>query len=252
MDEIITALAAQQDEFAGVLAGRDDADWLLPSSCEGWTIADVVLHLAQTNELAIASIGHDLPAAAERLGAGDGRASTVDENADAMVAAQRDVPVAELRDRWQAGVDRLQILFSSADLHDRVPWVAGELSVQTLAATRLAETWIHTGDIAEPLGVTLPPTDRLKHVARLAWRTLPYAFARAGRELAGPVAFELVSPGGKEWSFVPDDAEPVTVLRGDGAELCLLAAQRLRPGDTSLHGDGVDVDSVLELVRTYA
>jgi hypothetical protein len=46
--------------------------------------------------------------------------------------------------------------------------VPGELSARTLATTRLAETWIHAGDVAGALGVTLPPTDRLRPIARLA------------------------------------------------------------------------------------
>jgi uncharacterized protein (TIGR03084 family) len=130
-------------------------------------------------------------------------------------------------------------------------WVSGELSARTLATTRLAETWIHTGDVADAVGVTLPASDRLWHVARLAWRTLPYAFARAGRELVGPVSFELRAPGGEAWNFIPD-AEPRTVIRGDAYELCLVAARRAEPRETSLRGDGADVDAVLELVRTYA
>ncbi len=64
---------------------------------------------------------------------------------------------------------------------ERVTWVSGQLSLHTLTATRLSEAWIHTGDIASALGVDLAPTDRLRHIARLAWRTLPYAFDRAGR-----------------------------------------------------------------------
>ena len=84
-----------------------------------------------------------------------------------------------------------------ADPHARVTWVAGELSIHTLATTRLAETWIHTGDVADAVDVMLVPTDRLRHIARLAWRTLPYAFGRAGRELSGPVAFELIGPDGE-------------------------------------------------------
>ena len=58
------------------------------------------------------------------------------------------------------------------DLSARVTWVAGELSARSLATTRLAETWIHTGDVADALGVSLVPTDRLRQIARLAWRTL--------------------------------------------------------------------------------
>jgi uncharacterized protein (TIGR03084 family) len=129
--------------------------------------------------------------------------------------------------------------------------VAGELSVRTLVTTRLAETWIHTGDVADGLGVELQPTTRLEHIARLAWRTLPYAFARSGRELAGPVGFDLKGPNGDPWEFLPDEA-PVTTIRGAGAELCLVAARRAEPGETSLTGDGPDADAVLELVRTYA
>jgi hypothetical protein len=95
------------------------------------------------------------------------------------------------------------------------------------------------------------PAPRLRHVSRLAWRTLPYAFRRAGRTLHGPVAFELRGPDGAPWSFRPDEP-PVTVVRGDGVELCLVAARRVAPGATSLEADGPDADAVLELVRTYA
>ena len=65
--------------------------------------------------------------------------------------------------------------FAAADPHLRVTWVTNQLSVETLAATRLSECWIHTGDVAAALGVRLEPTERLRFIARLAWRTLPYA-----------------------------------------------------------------------------
>ena len=127
----------------------------------------------------------------------------------------------------------------------------GVLSVQTLTATRLAETWIHAGDVADAVEVPGCPTDRLWHVARLAWRMLPYAFERAGRQLAGPVAMRLRSPTGEPWLLRPD-AAPSTTIRGDALELCLVAARRLDPTATALDGDGPDVAAVLELIRTYA
>jgi uncharacterized protein (TIGR03084 family) len=250
MDEILNALAAQQAELAGLLAGRADDEWQLPSPCEGWTVADVVLHLAQTNELAIASAEGYVGEIAAEFGAGPG-SGNVDDTAALMVAEQRDAPVAELHERWQTGVETLQSVLTAGDPHERVQWVAGQLSLQTLATTRLAETWIHTGDVADAFGVELKPTDRLRHIARLAWRTIPYAFERSGRELHGPVAFELRGPTGDEWSFIPD-TDPVTVVRGDGVELCMVAGRRVDPAATGLRGEGPDVDAVLELVRTYA
>jgi uncharacterized protein (TIGR03084 family) len=129
--------------------------------------------------------------------------------------------------------------------------VAGELSARTLATTRLAETWIHTGDVAGALGVELEPKPRLRHIARLAWRTLPYAFAKDGRELHGPVAFHLRGPDGQAWDFTPD-GDALTTVRGDGVELCNVAARRVDPVETGLVGDGPDAGAVLELVRTYA
>ena len=252
MDPVVAALGEQQAELSALVAGLPDEDWGRSSRCEGWSVGDVVLHLCQTDEMAIASLQDRLPAFVEALSQGLGPAPSVDEGADLAVARERGRPPVELRRRWQTGADELMRLFETTDLHRRVTWVAGELSARTLAATRLAETWIHTGDVAAGLGVDLAPSDRLRHIARLAWRTLPYAFARDGRELHGPVAFELTGPDGERWDFVPDRQTPVTTIRGDGAELCLVAARRVDPADTGLIGEGPDADAVLELVRTYA
>lgn len=251
MDAIVAALGEQHDELAGLLAGVDDHGWQRPTPCEGWTVADVVLHLAQTDELALASARGRFPAVVEAWAGGPEEAASVDDGAARMVERERGHPGPVVRERWHAGAEALRRTLGGGDPHARVVWVAGELSLRTLATTRLAETWIHTGDVATALGTTLEPTDRLYDVARLAWRTLPYAFARAGREPAGPVAFELRAPSGAAWRFVPD-AEPLTTIRGDGAELCLVAARRLDPGATRLRGEGPDADAVLELVRTYA
>ncbi len=251
MDEVVTSLGEQHAELSALLAPLDDAGWERPSRCEGWSVADVVLHLAQTDEMAIASANGRFGESVERLAGGLGPASDVDDGAALAVASQRGQPGSMVRQRWQAGADELRRALRASDPHRRVEWVAGEISVRTLATTRLAETWIHTGDVADGLGVVTEPADRLRHVARLAWRTLPYAFARAGRELSGPVAFELRGPSGDSWDFAPE-GEPVTTIRGDALELCLVAARRVEPGDTGLRGEGPDAETVLELVRTYA
>lgn len=250
VDPVVGALGEQQAELSGVLAGLADDDWMRPSRCAGWSVSDVVLHVAQTNDLALASLEGTFAAVAARLGGG-APGSTVDAAAAGMVATERGQPNDLVLQRWMAGAEALRVEFESFDLSKRVHWVAGELSARTLAATRLAETWIHTGDVAEAVGVVLVPADRLRHVARLAWRTLPYAFAKAGRKMTGPVGFELTGPLGDRWSFVPD-RRPVTTIRGEADDLCLVAARRIDPGRTSLEGDGPDAAAVLELVRTYA
>jgi uncharacterized protein (TIGR03084 family) len=258
MDEA-AALREQHDELVALLGSlEDDETWSVAvTRCPGWTVHDVVLHLAQSDELALASVnGTWAEVVAALMDGVHPVGPTVDDTIDAMVAAQRGAqPGRATGERATVAARALDDAIAGADPHARVPWVAGELSVRTLTVTRLAESWIHTGDIADAVGVALArPGERLRHVARLAWRTLPYAFSRADRTLAGPVTFDLVGPAGDAWRFEPDPTEPpaATVVTGDGVELCLVAARRLDPKSTSLRAEGPDADAVLELVRTYA
>jgi uncharacterized protein (TIGR03084 family) len=252
MDAIVDDLAAQHAELHSLVERCTEADWPRPTPCEGWDVADVLLHLVQTDELAIASARGDLDRFRDGfLGTRDETSLTVDAAAAAQVEIERAIGGAAILSRWERSSESLLAELRAGDPHRRVTWVAGPLSLQTLATTRLAESWIHSGDIAGALGVELAPTNRLRHVARLAWRTLPYAFAQAGLTLVGPVALDLAGPDGDRWHFAPDG--PVTTtIRGSASEFCALAARRLTPAHTSLAGEGPDVASVLRLVRTYA
>jgi uncharacterized protein (TIGR03084 family) len=250
MNEVLAALTEQHTELDALLSPLQDSSWAKPTRCAGWDVADVVLHLAQTDELAIASAELRVNEQLGNLG-GPAQDNTVDEGAADMVALERGQPNAALLLRWRDGAALLRAVLGASDPHQRVQWVAGKLSIHTLTATRLSECWIHTGDVAGALGVEQEVSDRLQYVARLAWRTLPYAFARAGRDLSGPVEFDLRAPSGARWHFAPD-GEPVTRVEGDGAELCMVAAQRISADQTSLRASGPDADAVLELVRTYA
>lgn len=251
MDSVVTALAEQQVETKSLLGGLATGDWELPTRCEGWTIADVVLHLAQSDEMAVLSLRGILPTGDDASVTGWGGASSVDESVALMVDRERGAAWPDLLSRWTSAADSLTALLDGMELSTRVRWVAGDLSARTLATTRLSETWIHTGDIAAPVGIVPVATDRLRLIARLAWRTLPYAFDLAGATLSGPVAFRLTGPRSQQWDFIPDESA-VTTISGPAAELCEVAARRVDPLATSLSGEGPDAAQVLALVRTYA
>ena len=251
MEEILEALAEQQSELDGLISPVDDDAWAKPSRCDGWSVSDVMLHLAQTNEMALGSLKGNFDGVLEDLVRDMRAGKDVDDGAGLMVEAQRGAPASEVYGRWRAGVDEMMAEFRAIDPHARVPWVAGMLSAHTLSTTRLAETWIHTNDVAHGLGVDLGSPARLKHIARLAWRTLPYAFMRAGRAMTGKVVFELTAPSGEEMWVFADGPSP-TVLRGTARDLCEVAAQRANAADTSLTAEGPDADDVLALVRTFA
>lgn len=251
VDDVLVALAAQQAELAGLVAGLDEAGLRAPSRCDGWSVADVLLHLSQSNEMAVASVTGRWEQAIVARGAAlelrDG--ADVDEIAAAMVEAERGTPEGD-RARWQASATAVEDAMAEVDPAARVSWVAGQMAARTLATTRLAEAWIHTVDVAVGLGVDLAPTDRLWHIARLAWRTVPYALERAGVARHGAVRFELTGPGGEAWTFGDDDAP--TVVTGPATDLCAVAGQRADAAATGLQAVGPDAESVLRLVRTFA
>jgi uncharacterized protein (TIGR03084 family) len=254
VEEILRALGAQMDELDGLLAGLDDEQWQLSSACPGWTIADVVLHLAQTDEYAVASARGGLGSVAAYGWTAPSRGeATVDDTAAAFVEAERWLPPARVHERWRQASGALLEALAACRPDQRVPWVVGDLAARTLATTRLAECWIHTGDIAHGLGVEPMPSDRLWHIARLAHRTLPYAFARAGRELRSTVSFRLSSPLDPDAIWVFGDGDPRgTMVVGPAQDLCLVAGRRRDAAGTALVATGPDADAVLALVRTFA
>jgi uncharacterized protein (TIGR03084 family) len=253
MDDILTALAGQDDELDGLIGGLDEAGFARPSGCPGWSISDVVLHLAQTDEMTVASAEGRFTELTAAFGnrAGTPAGATVDDLAGLAVAAERGRPGRVVYERWRTASAGQAKALGAREAGARLPWVAGDLSALTLATTRLAETWIHTGDVAAGLGRHLTPGGHLRPIARLAWRTLPYAFSRAGKTLFGPVALALTAPDGTTWEFTPD-GPPATTVTGPALDFCFVAARRIPPSATALTATGPDATSVLELVRTFA
>lgn len=249
MDDVVTALGDQVAELDGLVSRLDVSEWELPSACPGWSLADVLVHLAQTNEVAVASLTGRWDAVTAMWARGE-EGATVDDLAAAAVDGSDRRDGAEVHAWWRQTADDMVAEFGRIDPTARVPWVVGDMAARTLCTTRLSETWIHTTDIAHGLGVTVPPTARLWHIARLVHRTIPYSFQRAGRPAPGAVKFELTAPDGSSWTF--GEADAPTTVTGTAHDLCRVAGQRAEAAETSLTAAGPDADAVLELVRTFA
>src|SRR5215831_19358821 len=235
---IFDDLEAEQDRLEEILGGLDAAQWAAPSAASGWTVADVVLHLAQSEEAVTASAG----GASLRAGPG----STVDQIMDDLVRAEREEPSVIFR-RWR---EARRGAVSAADPGQPMSWVEAPLKPTTMATTRLAEHWAHGLDITGPLGIPFPDTDRLRHVSWLAHRSLPYAFSLAG-EGSPDVACDLTAPDGTaHWQYGPEAAD--SVISGPAGAFCRVAAQRLRPEESGLQASGPHGAAALRLLRTYA
>jgi uncharacterized protein (TIGR03084 family) len=240
----IADLVAEQDRLEEMLAALGDDAWASPSAAAGWTVTDVVLHLAQSEESVVRT------AASRGVGDGLGRAS--DEDLDTTMARRVAAERADGRtvfERWRvarrAAVDAIR----AADPDVRLAWAAAPLKPATLATTRLAEHWAHGLDITEPLGIPFPDTDRLAHVAWLGHSSLPYAFTVAGEE-PHDVFCELTAPSGATWRYGRPDSP--SSISGPAGAFCRVGAHRLAADASGLVTTGPYGALALSVLRNYA
>jgi uncharacterized protein (TIGR03084 family) len=239
---IFDDLVAEQDRIEMILTDLDDDAWLSPSGAAGWTIADVVLHLAQTEEaVAATATGVNAPGTWQE-------GESVDAQAERMVQAQRASP-AVVFERWRFARRAAVAALRAADPDRRLAWAAAPLKPGTLATTRLAEHWAHGLDITDPLGIPFPDTDRLRHVAWLGHASLPYAFTLAGDE-PHDVFCELAAPDGSSWGYGPEEAD--STITGPAGAFCRVGAHRLAPDESGLVATGPYGPAALRVLRNYA
>jgi uncharacterized protein (TIGR03084 family) len=113
------------------------------------------------------------------------------------------------------------------------------------------ETWAHSLDVHAAFGSTPPDSPRLRHVAWIATRAVPYAFSVAGIEPpAAPVRVELELPDGSTWASGPDDA--ADRITGPAGRFCRIFVQRLDPRDApDVVAEGDAAQATLAVARAY-
>jgi uncharacterized protein (TIGR03084 family) len=120
-----------------------------------------------------------------------------------------------------------------------------------MATARFMETWAHSLDVHDALGVGYEPTDRIRHVAHLGVRTRNFAFGVHGLE-PPPEEFrvELTAPSGELWAWGPVDA--AQSVRGPAYDFCLRVTQRRHRDDLDLVAVGPDAERWLDLAQAFA
>ena len=101
------------------------------------------------------------------------------------------------------------------------------------------EAWAHGQDVVDAVGASRPPTDRLRHIARLGVMTRGWSYANRRME-APDVAVDVMleAPSGAVWTWGPGDASET--ISGPAEDFCLVVTQRRHVDDTGLRmaGDG--------------
>jgi len=246
-DEVLADLSAECAELDGLVAPLDDAGWARETPAPGWTIAHQIAHLAWTDDAAVLAatdaeeFGRQVQAAIAEFD------TFVDKAAEAGAAK----PPAEILDGWRAGRARLGEVLTAVPAGAKIPWFGPPMSPMSMATARLMETWAHAQDIAETLGITVEPTDRIKHVAHIGVRARDFAFANANLEApTEDFRVELTAPSGELWTWGPEGAEQI--VRGPAYDFCLRVTQRRHRDDLDLVAVGKDADKWLDVAQAFA
>lgn len=246
MKELVQDLSDEAAALQRLLSGLDEDGWLRPTPAEGWDVRDTIAHIADTDDIAYdCATGGPRDLMQEAMAAGAGDAFT-----HSQVMKGRSKTPAEVFDWWRTSNARLCEEMLRRDPSERIQWGPNKISAASFTTARIMETWAHGLDCFAAAGVEPVDTERLRHVAFLGLRALPYAFSQRGLDAPGPIRLELVSPSGEEWALGPADAP--TVIRGTASDWCRVAVQRDRGDERSrLDASGPDAESVLASAQAY-
>lgn len=247
LEQVLADLTSEGDALEALVAPLDEAGWRTPVPAAGWDIATTVVHLAWTDEAAIAA-GTDKEAwdALVLQGIAD-PFGFVDAEAFAGAKASG----TEILARWRTGRPALATMLREFPEGQKLPWFGPPMSPTSMATARYMETWAHALDVYDALGVGYEPTDRIRHVAHLGVRTRNFSFGV--HELEPPAEefrIDLVAPSGEVWSYGPEDA--AQTLTGSAYDFCLLVTQRRNRADLDLVATGADVDRWLDVAQAFA
>ncbi|MEW9549373.1 maleylpyruvate isomerase family mycothiol-dependent enzyme [Nonomuraea sp. NPDC050783] len=214
-----------------LLASAADEDWSRVI-VEGWTLQELVAHLAAKDGLLAASVG--APVLGPPLGALDALGRTGD-----VQAYERARSPEQTRRDWRAQADAL--CRHVATLPETTPATLDgmEVPLRDHLLGRGLETWVHTDDAARAAGVRLPDPvpEHVRPTADLCARLLPWTMLFSGLDGTGrTLRLTLTGPGGGEWLLplgvaetVPGD--PDAHLTADVRAFCFLLGGRGDPED---------------------
>jgi uncharacterized protein (TIGR03084 family) len=245
VDELCDDLTAEHDDLDRMV---DGADLSSPTPAAGWTVGDQLSHLWFFDQRALLALTE--PEAFAR-DADAILAAVSSGGQDPSVAAGRALPAGQLIERWRDDRRRLVGHARTVDPRARIPWYGPAMSARSFITARLMETWAHGQDVADALGVTRTPTDRLRHVAHIGVGARAFSYLANGREPnAAPVRVELIGPSGDTWAWGPEDA-PDRVT-GPALGFCLLVTQRRHRDDAGLTAEGPVADEWLDIAQSFA
>jgi uncharacterized protein (TIGR03084 family) len=244
---IVADLRAESDELEALVAVLPESGWANPTPAVGWTIAHQIGHLLWTDLVALTTVTDEAAFGDILTEAAADPSGFVDAGAEEEAAR----PPTDLLADWRATRRQLHDALLAVDADRKLLWFGPPMSAASMATARLMETWAHSLDVFDTLGVHKPPSGRLRSIAHLGVRTRDYAFAVNGLPApVEPFRIELRAPDGSMWSWGPEDA--AQRVTGSAEDFCYLVTQRRPPGTLDVSADGDEAQRWLSIAQAFA
>lgn len=238
-------LAAEHASIDALVSALDEAAWATPTPAVGWTVRDQIGHLAFYDGKARLAVAEP-----DRFSV-EATRWTQEQLEQQHLAQGRRIGSTALLTRWRE--ERAGLLSALEQLlpQARVPWYGPKMGAATFITARLMETWSHGHDVADALGLALPASARLRHIAHLGVRTRAFSYALRG--LTPPTAdvrVELTGPYGEQWGW--GDKGMADRIVGSARDFCLVVTQRRHLADTTLLVIGPLAREWLAIAQAFA
>jgi uncharacterized protein (TIGR03083 family) len=213
MLDAIDAIKADRADLIGICQGLTNDQWQAPSGCEGWSVQDVVAHLANTFWAIVDAA--KLP---------DTAGQPMERAMEAGVAARRGLsPAAVLADYEQVSETGMTKLAELAALDVEVPLGEdfGTYSTQVAPCAYAFDHYTHIrADLFAPRGPLAgdpPPSDELRVVPTLDW--IDAALPQQNRSAASECTLEIQVTGTGARLIKFGSGQPMATISSDAAAL---------------------------------
>ncbi|GAA1020286.1 TIGR03084 family protein [Acrocarpospora pleiomorpha] len=211
--------------WAAPYAGRVAAmDALLASAehwdqviVEGWTLQELVAHLAAKDGLLAAALG--APVLGPPIAVNEALARTRE-----LQDFGRDRTPAQTRQFWREQADVICARLPEVDPDQVVDTNGAPFAIRDHLLARMLETWIHTADAATFNGVRLPHpvAEHIHPAADFCARLVPWTMLLSGFDATSrSVRLTLTGPGGGDWHIPMDVSHVAAPYQGESTDVAL-------------------------------
>ena len=237
---VVADFVAEAETLYALLHDADTGYWTEPTNFKAWTVWDVVMHLHVSDRMAMASLaGPETFEQAKQTGFKLADDDTKPTNGP------------DLLELWHSTLMELAQKLAAADPDERFAWFGPGMKAKMFATARLMETWAHSWEVFDLMGVQKQSGDQIVHIATIGVRTFGWTFNNRQITVPEPTPYVALSaPSGGDWSW--NDERDDCYVKGDAVEFCQVVTQVRNVADTQLQVVGEAAQSWMAIAQCFA